>query len=312
MRRTAGIRKRKLNVSSNSIEIERGETSTVQKKVRVKQTNGAVSVECKIMPDEEMMQSMVMWLRTHSSSVSNTPKIVNFMEETFVYREIQQNKNKFQCASDVLKEYPRYVDVEQGFLILQDFKRKYPASNPAALNKKFLSKFSSTLVKLVKRKGESIPKCSDECLRSLVLTLQLLPSVNNVKKASFDSKLGRLFLFVKENECISTLAEKKDSTYHKQPFLVVTGTMEHPISFNLVIDKTVIPLGCECSRAFNVLFASFFIFRLEYPKYLDKFFIFFEQFVFEIFLSKNNKISASNQDFVNVLEHIAGDEAFNS
>jgi hypothetical protein len=37
-------KKRKLNVSSNSIEIERGETSTVQKKVRVKQTNGAVSV----------------------------------------------------------------------------------------------------------------------------------------------------------------------------------------------------------------------------------------------------------------------------
>ncbi|KAK4028276.1 hypothetical protein OUZ56_017556 [Daphnia magna] len=127
--------------------------------------------------------------------------------------------------------------------ILQDFKRKYPASDPAALNKKFLSKFSSSLVKLAKRKGESIPKCSEECLRSLVLTLQLLPSVNNVKKASFDSKLGRLFLFVKENECISTLAEKKDSTYHKQPFLVVTGTMEHPISFNLEIDKTVIPLG---------------------------------------------------------------------
>ncbi|KZR97542.1 Uncharacterized protein APZ42_007523, partial [Daphnia magna] len=149
------------------------------------------------MPDEEMMQSMVMWLRTHSSSVSNTPKIVNYMEETFVYREIQQNKNKFQCASDVLKEYSRYVDVEEGLLILQDFKRKYPASDPAALNKKFLSKFSSSLVKLAKRKGESIPKCSDECLRSLVLTLQLLPSVNNVKKASFDSKLGRLFLFVK-------------------------------------------------------------------------------------------------------------------
>lgn len=39
------------------------------------------------------------------------------MEETFVYREIQQNKNKFQCASDVLKEYPRYVDVEEGFLV---------------------------------------------------------------------------------------------------------------------------------------------------------------------------------------------------
>ncbi len=85
------------------------------------------------MPDEEIVQPIVilfslfkvrlkcqlicllqvMWLRTHLSSVSNTPKIDNYMEETFVYREIQQNKNEFQCASDVIKEYHRYVDVEE-------------------------------------------------------------------------------------------------------------------------------------------------------------------------------------------------------
>jgi hypothetical protein len=36
-----------------------------------------------------------------------------------------------------------------------------------------------------------------DCLQSLVLTLQLMPAVCNVKKANFESKLGRLFIFVK-------------------------------------------------------------------------------------------------------------------
>ena len=44
-----------------------------------------------------------------------------------------------------------------------------------------------------------------------------------------------------------------------------------------------IPLGSSCSRAFHVLFASFFVFRLHYPQYLDKYFLFFEQVVFQIF-----------------------------
>ncbi len=112
------------------------------------------------------------------------------------------------------------------------------------------------------------------------------------------------FRLIQGNECISTLAKKKDLLYHKQPFLVVTGTMEHPISFNLVIDETVIPLGSSCSRAFHVLFASFFVFRLHYPQYLDKYFLFFEQVVFQIFENKNRNINSSNQEFVNVLENI--------
>jgi hypothetical protein len=36
-----------------------------------------------------------------------------------------------------------------------------------------------------------------DCMKSLILCLQLMPAVYNVKKASFDSKLDRLFHFVK-------------------------------------------------------------------------------------------------------------------
>ncbi|KAK4018573.1 hypothetical protein OUZ56_000620 [Daphnia magna] len=58
------------------------------------------------MPDEEMMQSMVMWLRPHSSSVSNTPKIVNYMEETFVYRKSSKTKTSFSVPVTFLKNIP--------------------------------------------------------------------------------------------------------------------------------------------------------------------------------------------------------------
>ena len=50
-------------------------------------------------------------------------------------------------------------------------------------------------------------------------------------------------------------------------------------------------------------FASFFVFGVEYPQYLDKFFNFFEQFVFSIFPNKG-KINSSNQEFANTLDAI--------
>ncbi|XP_045030414.1 uncharacterized protein LOC116922663 [Daphnia magna] len=145
-----------------------------------------------------------------------------------------------------------------------------------------------------------------DCMNSLILCLQLLPAVFNVKKASFDSKVDRLFHFVKQNALISEAVEAKDVIHHKQPYLIVVGSLEHPLSFNLVVDQTLIPLVRDCSRSFCVLFASFFVFRLESPAHLDKFYLFFEQFVFQIFLGELcYKISPSNQEFANMLDNIA-------
>ncbi|KAK4005693.1 hypothetical protein OUZ56_010736 [Daphnia magna] len=155
---------------------------------------------------------------------------------------------------------------------------------------KIIGRFQNALVGLAERKKVEVTKSTDESLGALVLCLKVMPSVSRIKKADFSSKLGRLFYFVKENASISSIVETKDEIYHKQPFLIVSGTLEHPLSFFLVIEKTAIPVGSNCAHAFHVLFASFFIFRLEYPQYLDKFFLFFEQFVFQI--GKN--ISACN------------------
>jgi hypothetical protein len=67
----------------------------------------------------------------------------------------------------------------------------------------------------------------------------------------------------------------KDLVFHKELYLIVVGTMEHPINSFLIIDYKAVPVGSDCSIAFICLFASFFEFGLEYPKYLDKFFYFF-------------------------------------
>ncbi|KZS01334.1 Uncharacterized protein APZ42_002045, partial [Daphnia magna] len=143
-------------------------------------------------------------------------------------------------------------------------------------------------------------------MNSLILCLQLLPAVFNVKKASFDSKVDRHFHFVLQNALISEAVEAKDVIHHKQPYLIVVGSLEHPLSFNLVVDQTLIPLVRDCSRSFYVLFASFFVFRLESPAHLDKFYLFFEQFVFQIYLGELcYKISPSNQEFANMLDNIA-------
>jgi hypothetical protein len=50
-------------------------------------------------------------------------------------------------------------------------------------------------------------------------------------------------LHQQENASISAIAKAKDVVHHKQPFLIVVGSLEHPMSFNLIFDFTVIALA---------------------------------------------------------------------
>ncbi|KZS16029.1 Uncharacterized protein APZ42_018287 [Daphnia magna] len=79
------------------------------------------------------------------------------------------------------------------------------------------------------------------CMTALILIMRLMPAIYKVKKVGFDSKLGQLFHFIKENENISTVAQQKDVVYHKQPFLIVVGTNQHHVTYFLVVDQTAIP-----------------------------------------------------------------------
>ncbi len=88
------------------------------------------------------------------------------------------------------------------------------------------------------------------------------------------------WLTQRENASISEIVKATNFFHNKQPYLIVVGSLEHSLSFNLILEFTVIPIGSNCARAFSVLFASFFMLRVEFPKHLCKFYLFFEQFFF--------------------------------
>ncbi|KAK4006190.1 hypothetical protein OUZ56_011345 [Daphnia magna] len=191
----------------------------------------------------------VEWIKVHVCSGSNRAKIFEYMENTFEFRD-RESTFRFTSASEILMEYPRLADVDEGSLEMIIFHfifcRIFIINTRTCM---MHSNFAS----------------SRDCMNSLILCLQLLPAVFNVKKASFDSKVDRLFHFVKQNALISEAVEAKDVIHHKQPYLIVVGSLEHPLSFNLVVDQTLIPLVRELCY----------------------------------------KISPSNQEFANMLDNIA-------
>jgi hypothetical protein len=64
---------------------------------------------------------------------------------------------------------------------------------------------------------------------------------------------------------------------YKQPFLLCFGTLQHPGSFFLIVEDNMVPLGENSVIAFQILFASFFIFYLHYPPYIKPLINFVEQ-----------------------------------
>ncbi|KAK4006704.1 hypothetical protein OUZ56_011863 [Daphnia magna] len=141
------------------------------------------------------------------------------MEKTFEFRD-RESTFRFTSASEILLEYPRFIDVEEGSLILLDFHRKYPDTH-YSLQMRFLKRFSTSLTLLAERQKINVPNSADDCLKSLALCLKLMPSVHKIKKASFESKLDRMFHFVKQNASIAEAVKGKDAVHHKQPYLIV-------------------------------------------------------------------------------------------
>ncbi len=77
-------------------------------------------------------------------------------------------------------------------------------------------------------------------------------------------------LFYYENFSLEDLIPHTTrASYLRQPFMLIYGSIEFPISFNVVIDSHVIPCGSDCAIAFQNLFSSFYTFRLKFPQYLE-------------------------------------------
>ncbi|KZS07448.1 Uncharacterized protein APZ42_028822 [Daphnia magna] len=90
------------------------------------------------------------WMKRHSSSsIEYSTKIYQYMEKTFEHRQ-RQSLNIFKSASDVLNEYPRFMDVDNVALIIRDFQAKYPHITDSTFRKRFVDKLSSSLLLLAR------------------------------------------------------------------------------------------------------------------------------------------------------------------
>ena len=111
-------------------------------------------------------------------------------------------------------------------------------------------------------------------LYALLLLLVLLPSANTRHKAKLSSaKLMNSFIWFKPQQTSTELflSEKQTST-HKQPFLMCMGNKENPGSFYLILDVKAIALGnCGVLRAVDALFKAHYVYWVGYAKCLEFF-----------------------------------------
>ena len=68
----------------------------------------------------------------------------------------------------------------------------------------------------------------------------------------------------------------------KQPFLVAYGTEAEPESYALILETTILPCGSSFSRAFEVLFASFFVYDVKFPSLMEPWYNMVGDLVFNI------------------------------
>ncbi|XP_032797260.1 uncharacterized protein LOC116933635 [Daphnia magna] len=152
-------RKRKQNNKEASTT---DESISIPKKQKYKK--GAFPVSLELLPATEdndiMIKSMIDWTKNHSYFVQHSRKIYEYIETTFICRQ-KQSITTFKSASYIMKEYPRFVDVDDGALIIKDFRAKSPHITEATFKTRFLERFSSSLLILARRNGEEIPNCSD-------------------------------------------------------------------------------------------------------------------------------------------------------
>lgn len=88
-------------------------------------------------------------------------------------------------------------------------------------------------------------------------------------------------LCLQDNADLIQLSETRDP-HLNQPFICCMGTMETPTNFWIVIDRDIILCGNDFATAFVNLFCSFYAFNLNFPQYLESFYGFFEECVFDI------------------------------
>lgn len=92
-----------------------------------------------------------------------------------------------------------------------------------------------------------------------------------------------LVFFCKQpNDDILQIIKEQKTHLNQSPFICCVGTLQNPASFSVVCEGEVIEAGHNSIDAFKTLYASFHMFRIQYPSLLSTFFYFFDSFIFHV------------------------------
>ncbi|KAK4024398.1 hypothetical protein OUZ56_009820 [Daphnia magna] len=96
--------------------------------------------------DEYLAQckSKVAWLQNCGVFLENKSKIMEYMDETYEYRKYQI-VNFLLTPTAIVTEFPRFLDVDFGRLIIADYVHQYPKSSYIGT---FMSKYGNRLIRL--------------------------------------------------------------------------------------------------------------------------------------------------------------------
>lgn len=119
---------------------------------------------------------------------------------------------------------------------------------------------------------------SDE-LGITVDLISKLADFSHIVNFNISDAVEEFALFKPENYDIKYFLDNKPKKF-KQPFLLILGEPDLPQQFYVVLDDFAVECGDDFLNAFHVLFSSFYVFNLKYPKSLCFFFEFFAKAVF--------------------------------
>ena len=144
----------------------------------------------------------------------------------------------------------------------------------------FTTKYEKKILKVFQDKfpdGKEGISADSSSLNSILALLHVIPELQ-LKKTSHETLRERLIVFKNSTENLEMFVKARHANL-KQPFLICVHDLV-PNLFFVVIENVLVPCGRDAAHAFTVLFCSFFILGLDYPRNFSPFYRFFEQRVF--------------------------------
>lgn len=226
-----------------------------------------------------------------NAPIGNKAAILRAMKE-FTGTRVAWIKDKSPAMSQILKEYPHYLETPE--VILQDFEQMF--GEEVASN--FLMKFvthSKTILKYVEKSRnpklaeiqteyEATSKSDEHCaLYGLLALIHLLPSFNTKKKGKCSKEDNVGFFLDKQPIGIDIEDYVQAAEERKQPYILATGADLNNIhQYFIVLDGKAIPSPKSIIYATDMLIKAHFVFNVEYSLQVRDFYIYLQTVIYGI------------------------------